>query len=111
MYVDASGIEAVKSALTPNTKLVWLESPTNPLMKLVDISAVSRLAHARGARVVVDNTFMSPFFQRPLELGADVTLHSATKYIGGHSDVVGGLVAVHDPSLHKELAYLQNAVG
>ncbi len=95
-YVDATRPELVEAAFTPRTRMVWLESPTNPLMKLVDIAAVSRLAHARGARVVVDNTFMSPYFQRPLELGADVSLHSATKYLGGHSDVVAGVIAVYD---------------
>jgi cystathionine gamma-lyase len=110
-YVDASRTEAVEQSFTPRTKMVWLESPTNPLMKLVDIAAVSRLAHARGARVVVDNTFMSPYFQRPLELGADASVHSATKYLGGHSDVVLGLLAVHDAALYDELRYLQNAVG
>jgi cystathionine gamma-lyase len=110
-YVDASKTEAVEEALRPNTKMVWLESPTNPLLKLVDISAVSRLAHAHGARVAVDNTFMSPYFQRPLELGADIAMHSATKYLGGHSDVIGGAIAVHDEELYNELKFLQNAVG
>jgi len=110
-YVDATRPELVEAAFTPRTRMVWLESPTNPLMKLVDIAAVSRLAHARGARVVVDNTFMSPYFQRPLELGADVSLHSATKYLGGHSDVVAGVIAVYDEELYQQLRYLQNAVG
>lgn len=110
-YVDASRLENVEAAITSRTRMVWLESPTNPLMKLVDIAAVARMAHARGARVVVDNTFMSPYFQRPLELGADITLHSATKYLGGHSDVIGGAIAVHDEQLFQQLKYLQNAVG
>jgi len=110
-YVDASKRDQLEAAFTPRTRMVWIESPTNPLMKVVDISDVSRMAHARGARVVVDNTFMSPYFQRPIELGADVSLHSATKYLGGHSDVIFGLVAVHDDALYDELHYLQNAVG
>ena len=110
-YVDASRTDNVEAAFTPRTRMVWLETPTNPLLKLVDIAAVARLAHTRQARVVVDNTFMSPYFQRPLELGADVALHSATKYLGGHSDVIGGAIAVHDEELYQELKYLQNAVG
>src|SRR5205823_816047 len=83
-------IAALEGALTDQTRMVWVESPTNPLLRLVDIEAVSRLAHDRQALLVVDNTFMSPYFQRPLSLGADIVVHSATKYLGGHSDVIGG---------------------
>jgi len=102
---------AFEGAWTPKTRMVWLESPTNPLLKLVDIGAVSQLAHARGALVVVDNTFMSPYFQRPLALGADLVVYSATKYLGGHSDVIGGAITMDRDDLHEQLAYLQNAVG
>jgi cystathionine beta-lyase/cystathionine gamma-synthase len=91
--------------------MVWLESPTNPLLKLVDIAAVSQQAHKRGAMVVVDNTFLSPYFQRPLALGADLVVYSATKYLGGHSDVIAGAVVTNRDDLHQQLAFLQNAVG
>src|SRR5256886_16184093 len=94
-FVDGSDLEAVERALTERTRMVWVESPTNPLLKLVDIEAVSKLAHAKGALMGVDNTFMSPYFQRPLSLGADIVVHSATKYLGGHNVVVGGTVLVH----------------
>src|SRR5262249_44744263 len=88
-----------------------LETPTNPLLRLTDLAAVSRVAHARGKLVVVDNTFATPYLQRPLELGADVVLHSLTKYLGGHSDVVAGALVGNDPKVREELAFLQNAVG
>src|SRR2546422_1645951 len=94
-FVDGSDLEAVERALTERTRMVWVESPTNPLLKLVDIEAVSKLAHAKGALMVVDNTFMSPYFQRPLSLGADIVVHSATKYLGGHSDVIGGRLVLN----------------
>lgn len=110
-FVDGSDLNAVERALTAQTRLVWLESPTNPLLKLVDIEAVSGLAHGHQALVVVDNTFMSPYFQRPLALGADIVVHSATKYLGGHSDLIGGTVVVNRDDLHERLAFLQNAVG
>jgi cystathionine gamma-lyase len=110
-FVDATRLANVEAAFEPSTRLVWLESPTNPLLKLVDVAGVAALAHARQARVAVDNTFMSPYFQRPLELGADLVVHSATKYLGGHSDVVGGAIVVADDALHDELKFLQNAVG
>ena len=93
------------------TRLVWLESPTNPLLNLVDIRAASEVAHAAGALVVVDNTFATPYLQRPLELGADLVLHSTTKYLGGHSDVVGGLVVTSDDALSERLAFLQKSLG
>jgi cystathionine gamma-synthase len=103
--------EAAAQALTPETKLLWVETPTNPLLRIADIAALSALAHGAGARVVVDNTFASPYLQQPLEMGADVVVHSTTKYCGGHSDVVGGALVVRDPGLGEELAYHQNAMG
>ena len=109
--VDASDLDAVENAITPATRLVWLESPTNPLMRVVDIDAVSEVAHSHGARVCVDNTFATPYLQHPLHLGADVVVHSATKYIGGHSDVVGGAIMTSDDELEKQLRFHQNAVG
>ena len=110
-FVDGSDAKAVESALTERTRLIWLESPTNPLLKLVDIQAISALAQPRGALVVVDNTFMSPYFQRPLSLGADIVVHSATKYLGGHSDLIGGTLVVNREDLFERLAFLQNAIG
>ncbi len=110
-FVDGSDLTALERSLTERTRMVWVESPTNPLLKLIDIAAVGKLAHARQALVVVDNTFMSPYFQRPLSLGADVTVHSATKYLGGHSDVIGGALVVNREDLFEQLAFLQNAVG
>ncbi|MBV8161747.1 MAG: cystathionine gamma-synthase [Acidimicrobiia bacterium] len=109
--VDLSDPEQIASAWRPNTRLVWVESPTNPLLGIVDIARVARLAHERGARCVVDNTFATPYLQQPLTLGADIVVHSTTKYLGGHSDVVGGFVAVNDVGLATHIAYLQNAVG
>ena len=110
-FVDGCDLKAVEQALTERTRMVWIESPTNPLLKLIDIRAVSDLAHTRDALVVVDNTFMSPYFQRPLELGADIVVHSATKYLGGHSDLIGGTLVVDRDDLFEQLAFLQNAVG
>lgn len=110
-YVDAREPENVKGAIKENTKMIWLETPTNPLLKLADIRAISEIAHERGLIVVVDNTFASPYFQNPLNLGADIVLHSVTKYIGGHSDVVGGAVMVNDDELYEKLKFHQNAVG
>ena len=110
-FVDGSDLTAVQTSLTDRTRMIWLESPTNPLLKLVDIEAVSKLAHARQALLVVDNTFMSPYFQRPLSLGADIVVHSATKYLGGHSDVIGGTLVVNRDDLFERLSFLQNAVG
>ena len=91
--------------------MVWIETPTNPALSIVDIAAIAKLAHGRSARVVVDNTFATPYLQQPLALGADAVVHSSTKYLGGHSDVVGGFVAVHDAELADELRFLQNAIG
>jgi len=110
-YVDLTDPARLREALRPETRMVWIESPTNPLMKLVDIAAVADIAHQAGVPLMVDNTFLSPYFQRPLELGADLVLHSTTKYINGHSDLVGGLVVTDDESLAERLGYLSNALG
>lgn len=110
-YVDLSDLDAAAAAFQQNTKLVWIESPTNPLLKLVDLKAMAALANKHGALVVVDNTFATPYLQRPLELGADIVMHSATKFINGHSDMVGGIVAVKDDELAERIAYLQNSIG
>ncbi len=110
-FVDTTDLAAVEAAFTPATKLVWIETPSNPLLKITDIRALAKLAHAKKAKLVVDNTFASPAIQRPLSLGADVVMHSTTKYIGGHSDVVGGAILTSDEALHKEYKFLQNAVG
>ena len=112
--VDLTDLEAVAAAIAGDgrpARLVWIETPTNPLLKVVDIAAVSRLAAEAGAITVVDNTFATPFLQRPLEHGADVALHSATKYLGGHSDVIGGLVATNRDDLAERLRFHQNAAG
>jgi len=109
--VDASDLDAVEHAITPSTRLVWLESPSNPLLRIVDIDAVSEIAHSHDAKVCVDNTFATPYLQQPLHLGADLVVHSATKYIGGHSDVVGGAIMTSDEELEKSLRFHQNAVG
>jgi cystathionine gamma-synthase len=108
---DLTDVAALEEAWPEGTALVWVETPTNPTLTVVDILAVCEVAHRKGARVVVDNTFATPFLQRPLELGADVVVHSATKYLGGHSDVVGGFVATSDPEIAERVAFLQNAVG
>ncbi|ADT84360.1 cystathionine gamma-synthase [Thermococcus barophilus] len=110
-YVDARESENVRNAIRENTRMVWLETPTNPLLKLADIRAVAEIAHERDIIVVVDNTFASPYFQNPLDLGADIVLHSVTKYLGGHSDVVGGAVMVNDDEIYERLKFHQNAVG
>jgi cystathionine gamma-lyase len=110
-FVSAADYASFERAFRPSTKLVFVETPTNPLMQITDIAAVSKLAHARGARVVVDNTFMTPYFQRPLELGADLVLHSVTKYLNGHSDMVGGVMVTSDEAMAEQLRFLQNASG
>jgi cystathionine gamma-synthase len=102
---------ALDAVWLPETRMVWIETPTNPLLSIVDIAAVAEAAHERDARVVVDNTFATPYLQQPLALGADASLHSATKYLGGHSDVVGGFIAVNDAEFADELRFLQNAMG
>jgi len=111
-FVDLSDLGAVEAAIRPETKLIWAETPTNPMLKLADLEAIAALAKARGIIAAADNTFASPYVQRPLELGFDVVMHSTTKYIGGHSDVVGGaLVVGENAELAGRLAFLQNAVG
>jgi len=110
-YVDTSKVDAVRAAIRPATKIVFLETPTNPMMTLTDIAACSEVAHAAGALVVVDNTFCSPYLQRPLELGADVVVHSTTKFLNGHSDSVGGAVICNSDELAEKIGFLQNAVG
>ena len=110
-YVDPTRPEAFADAMRPHTKLCWVETPTNPLLKLCDIAAVAELCRARKVLFAVDNTFLTPVFQRPLELGADLVLHSTTKYLNGHADCVGGAVVMNDPELRERLAFLQNAIG
>ena len=110
-FVDLRDLVALRAVLAGGAKAVWIESPTNPLMNLVDLDAVSRLAHEYGALAICDNTFLSPYFQRPLEFGVDVVVHSTTKYINGHSDVVGGAIVVKDPQLAEKIGFLQNALG
>jgi cystathionine gamma-synthase/cystathionine gamma-lyase len=110
-YVDGARSQAFAEAMQPATKLVWIETPANPLLQLVDVRAVAKIAHNRGAGVVVDNTFASPYFQRPLTQGADVVMHSTTKYISGHSDVIGGAVVTGDERLHEAIQFYQNAAG
>jgi len=110
-FVDMRDLANVETGLTPRTKLVWLETPTNPMLKLVDVAAVAQLARARGVPVVVDNTFATPVLQRPLSFGATAVVHSTTKYINGHSDVVGGAIVTSDGELASKLAFLQNAIG
>jgi cystathionine gamma-lyase len=110
-YVDLSDIAAAEAALRDDTAMVWIESPTNPLLKLVDLEAIVALARKSGALVVVDNTFATPYLQQPREYGCDIVMHSATKFINGHSDMVGGVVIVSDDALAERLAYLQNSIG
>ena len=111
-WVDLSDPAAFEAAITPQTRMVWIETPTNPMLKLVDIAAIAEIARARGLLVVVDNTFCSPMLQRPLQLGAHIVMHSATKYLNGHSDIVGGIAVVgDDEALADRLGFLQNAVG
>ncbi len=112
-YVDTTDLEQVRSGLHPNTRMIWLETPTNPLLNVSDLSAIAVIAQraANPPLLVVDNTFATPYLQRPLEMGADMVVHSTTKYLGGHSDVVGGAVIGKDPALREQLAFLQNAVG
>jgi len=109
--VDMTDLVTCRSVVRENTALVWVESPTNPFLKVIDIAAVADLAHKAGARCVVDNTFATPYLQRPLELGADVVLHSMTKYLGGHSDLIGGALVTSDDELAERLSFLQNAIG
>ncbi|HEV2424628.1 MAG TPA: cystathionine gamma-synthase [Terriglobia bacterium] len=110
-YANTSRLADVEKAIRPETRLLYVETPTNPVMEITDIAAAASLAHARGLLLAVDNTFMSPYFQRPLELGADLVLHSTTKYLNGHSDGVGGVIALNDQGLAERLKFLQNAAG
>jgi cystathionine gamma-lyase len=110
-FVDFGDIKTIEKHILPETKFIWLESPTNPLLKIIDIRAVCELAHARKIRVAVDNTFMTPYFQQPLKLGADVVIHSVTKFLNGHSDVVGGAIVTSNQPLYDQLKFVQNAAG
>lgn len=110
-YVDTTDTEKIAAAFTPKTKLVWLETPTNPTLKISDISAIAKLAKASGALLCVDNTFASPVLQQPLTLGADLVVHSATKYLGGHSDIIAGIVVARDKAIGDEIKFYQNATG
>ena len=110
-FVDLTDLAAFEAAITPRTRMVWIETPTNPMLKVVDIAAVAGVARRHGLLVVVDNTFASPMLQRPLELGAHLVVHSATKYLNGHSDMVGGVVVAGDDELAERMAFLQNSVG
>jgi cystathionine gamma-lyase len=110
-FVDLTDLPATEAAFRDDTKMVWIETPSNPLLKIVDIKAVAGLARKHGAMVVVDNTFATPYLQRPIELGCDIVMHSATKFINGHSDIVGGIAVTGDESIAERLAYLQNSIG
>ena len=110
-YADGEDIEALRRAFRPNTKLLWIETPSNPMLSIVDLQAACELAHAHGALAVVDNTFATPYLQQPFEFGADIVVHSTTKYLGGHSDVVGGALCVRERALYEQLKFYQNAVG
>ncbi|HZS76262.1 MAG TPA: cystathionine gamma-synthase [Ktedonobacteraceae bacterium] len=110
-YVPANDIAAYEKAIRPNTRMIWLESPTNPLLGLIDIAAVAEIAHRHKLLVVMDNTFATPYFQQPLKLGADIVVHSTTKYINGHSDIIGGAVVVNDEEVYSAIKFYQNAAG
>jgi cystathionine beta-lyase/cystathionine gamma-synthase len=110
-FIDMANLDEVRRSATANTKLIWVESPTNPTMKVIDIEAMSQIARSVGAKLVVDNTFSSPIFQSPLRFGADIVIHSSTKYIGGHSDMIGGALMLADKNLHEQLKFVQFAAG
>ncbi len=110
-YVDLTDIAALQASIRDNTKMIWVESPTNPLLKIVDLRAVAAIAKAHDILLVADNTFATPYLQRPLEFGCDIVMHSATKFINGHSDMVGGIAVTNDDALAERLAYLQNSIG
>lgn len=110
-YVPASNVAAYEQAIRPNTKIIWLETPTNPLLRLIDIHAVAQIAHRHNILVVVDNTFASPYFQQPLKLGADIVVHSTTKYINGHSDVIGGALVLNNEEVYESIKFYENAAG
>ena len=110
-FANLHDLDELERSLRPETKVVWLETPSNPLLTVTDLAGAAKRAHARGAKVVVDNTFATPYLQQPLALGADLVVHSTTKYLGGHSDVVGGAIVTNDAELHERLRFLQNAMG
>ncbi len=110
-FIDTTDLDIVEKSITESTRLVFVETPTNPVLSVTDIAAVAKAAHSRNALMAVDNTFMSPYLQNPLELGADIVVHSTTKYLNGHSDMVGGVVVVNDEELSEKLHFIQNAVG
>src|SRR6266513_2368618 len=110
-YVNMTGMENIKNVMNANTKLIWLETPTNPLMNIVDIAAVTSLAKQQNVLVAVDNTFASPYLQNPLDLGADIVMHSSTKYLGGHSDVIQGALVMNDAELREKLYFIQKSCG
>ena len=110
-FVDTTNLKAVEEAIGPQTKMLWVETPTNPLLKLSDLAALAKMARAKDLYLVVDNTFMSPYFQKPLDLGAHIVVHSATKYLGGHSDVIGGALVTNDEAIHDRMKFCQKSVG
>src|SRR3989442_975674 len=110
-YVPVGNVVGYEQSIRPNTKMIWLETPTNPLLKLVDIRAIAEIAHQHNLPVVVDNTFASPYFQQPIKLGADIVVHSTTKYINGHSDVVGGALVLNNEEAYEAIKFYQNAAG
>ena len=110
-FLDTTDVSQVEAAFTPKTRMVWIETPSNPLLKLSDLRALATLSRERGAYLVVDNTFMSPYFQKPLDLGAHIVVHSATKYLGGHSDVIGGALVTDDEQIHERMKFAQKSVG
>jgi cystathionine gamma-lyase len=110
-FVDLSDLDALRGALKDNTRMIWIESPSNPLLRIVDIAAVAKIAHKHNILVVTDNTFATPYLQRPLELGSDIVMHSVTKFLNGHSDMVGGIAVTSDSDLAEQLAFLQNSIG
>jgi len=110
-FVELADLDRVRAALKPNTRLIWAETPTNPLLKIADIAVLAEIAHAAGAQLAVDSTFASPYLQQPIGLGADFVIHSTTKYIAGHSDVVGGAIVTNDTAAYERLKFLQNAIG
>jgi cystathionine beta-lyase/cystathionine gamma-synthase len=110
-YVEGTNLDQFDAGFRPETKLVWVETPTNPLLKIIDITGTAKIAHEHNALLVVDNTFMSPYLQQPLKLGADIVIHSTTKYLGGHSDLIGGAIVLSDPALYEKVRFAQNAVG
>ena len=110
-YVAAGNIAGYERAIRPNTKMIWLETPTNPLLRLIDIQAVAEIAHRNNLLLVVDNTFASPYFQQPLKLGADIVVHSTTKYLNGHSDIIGGALVLNNEEVYQAIKFYQNAAG